>query len=89
MTTEAQAFPQPARRGLGAARPRWGEKAVEGGLFLCALLSVAVTAGILVALIAAAMGGPQRRLAAVALTGATACWFVGMVLAVVFERPIF
>ena len=51
MTTEAQAIPQPARRGLGAARPRWGEKVVEGALFLCALLSVAVTAGILVALV--------------------------------------
>jgi hypothetical protein len=46
-------------------------------------------AAILVALIAAAMGGPQRRLAAAALVVATACWFVGMVLAVVFERPIF
>jgi phosphate transport system permease protein len=50
MTTEAQAIPRPARSGLGAARPRWGERAVEGVLFLCALLSVAVTAGILVAL---------------------------------------
>lgn len=46
-------------------------------------------AAILVALIAAAMGGPQRRLAAVALTVATAGWFVGMVLAVILERPIF
>jgi phosphate transport system permease protein len=52
MTTEAQALSQPpARGGLGAARPRWGEKAVEGLLFLCALVSVAVTVGILVAFV--------------------------------------
>jgi hypothetical protein len=35
------------------------------------------------------MAGPQRRLGAAALIVATTCWFVGMVLAVVFERPIF
>jgi hypothetical protein len=46
-------------------------------------------AAILIALIAAAMGGPQRRLAAIALAVATAGWFVGMVLAIAFERPIF
>jgi hypothetical protein len=46
-------------------------------------------AAILVALVAAAMGGPKRRLAAFALAAATACWFVGMILAVVFGRPIF
>ena len=51
MTTEAQAIPQPARRGLGAARPRWGERVVEGVLLLCALVSVAVTVGIVVALV--------------------------------------
>jgi phosphate transport system permease protein len=51
MTTEAKAIPQSATRGLGASRPRWGERAIEGVLFLCALLSVAVTAGILVALL--------------------------------------
>jgi hypothetical protein len=44
---------------------------------------------ILVALVAAAMGGPHRRLAAAALVVATACWFAGMVIAVVLERPIF
>jgi hypothetical protein len=47
------------------------------------------TAAIFVALVAAAMGGPHRRLAAAALAIATACWFVGMILAVVFERPVF
>jgi hypothetical protein len=44
---------------------------------------------ILVALIAAAMGGFQSRLAAAALVVATAGWFLGMILAVLLERPIF
>jgi hypothetical protein len=44
---------------------------------------------ILVALIAAAMGGFQSRLAATALVVATAGWFLGMILAVLLERPIF
>jgi hypothetical protein len=46
-------------------------------------------AAILVGLIAAAMGGPQRRLAAGAVAVATVCWFAGMVIAIVTERPIF
>ena len=50
MTTESKALPQVAPRGLGVARPRWGERIVEGALFLCALLSVAVTVGIVVSL---------------------------------------
>ncbi len=44
----------------------------------------------LVALVAAAMAGPeQKRFCgfAVAVTGI--CWFAGMVIAVVLERPIF
>jgi hypothetical protein len=44
---------------------------------------------ILVALIAAAMGGFQSRLAATALVVATAGWFLGMIVAVLLERPIF
>src|SRR5688572_23146682 len=51
MTTEAQAIPQAAPRGLGVARPRWGERIVQGILFLCALVSVAVTVGIVIALL--------------------------------------
>jgi phosphate transport system permease protein len=50
MTTEAQAIPRPAPRGLGVARPRWGERIVEGILLLCALVSVLVTVGIVFAL---------------------------------------
>jgi hypothetical protein len=44
---------------------------------------------IFVALIAAAMGGFQSRLAAAALVVATAGWFLGMIVAVLLERPIF
>lgn len=51
MTTEAQAIPRAAPRGLGTARPRWGERIVEGVLFLCALVSVVVTIGIVFALV--------------------------------------
>jgi hypothetical protein len=43
---------------------------------------------ILVALVAAAMGGPQRRLAAAALVIATLSWLVGMTVAVLLERPL-
>jgi hypothetical protein len=43
----------------------------------------------LVALVAAAIGDQQRRLAAFALAAATACWLLGMIIAVVTERPIF
>lgn len=43
----------------------------------------------LTALLAAAMGGPHRRLAAFAVAIATLCWFFGMVIAVVLERDIF
>ena len=44
---------------------------------------------ILVALIAAAMGGFQSRLAAWAVGIATACWLAGMVVSVALERPVF
>jgi phosphate transport system permease protein len=40
---------RPVRR-LGAARPRYGERLIQGLLFLCAAVSVATTAGIVVAL---------------------------------------
>ena len=44
---------------------------------------------ILVALIAAAIGGFQSRLAAFAVGIATLCWFAGMVVSVALERPVF
>ena len=37
-------------RRLGVARPRWGERVIIALLFLCALVSVAVTVGIVIAL---------------------------------------
>jgi hypothetical protein len=46
-------------------------------------------AAMLIALLAAAMGGPHRTLAAAAVAITTVCWIVGMVVAVVFEQPIF
>jgi hypothetical protein len=43
----------------------------------------------LIALIAAAMGGPHRRLAGAAVAISTVAWFAGMVIAVLFDQPIF
>jgi phosphate transport system permease protein len=49
--TEASAIPKPTeKRRLGLARPRYGELVIQGLLFLCALLSVATTIGIVIAL---------------------------------------
>jgi phosphate transport system permease protein len=48
--TEASAIPRPEQRRLGVARPRYGELVIRGLLFLCALLSVATTVGIVFAL---------------------------------------
>jgi phosphate transport system permease protein len=47
-TGEVTAAPEPIR--LRAARRRWGEDVVKGVLALCALISVATTVGIVVAL---------------------------------------
>jgi hypothetical protein len=48
-----------------------------------------ITAAVVVAVLAAAVGGRDRWLVpfAVAVTGT--CWLVGMALAVLLERPIF
>lgn len=43
----------------------------------------------LVALIAAGLADANRRLIALALTAITVCWTVGMIVAVVTERPVF
>lgn len=42
----------------------------------------------LIALLAAAMGGPHRRLAGIALVIVTVSWIAGMIIAVVLERPL-
>ena len=43
----------------------------------------------LVALVAAGMGGRHHRLAGVAVAASTVAWFFGMVIAVTLERPLF
>jgi hypothetical protein len=43
----------------------------------------------LVALIAAALSGAQRRFVGIAVFLITLCWLFGMILAVVTDRPIF
>jgi hypothetical protein len=62
-------------------------------IFIC-LIGVAwhplrlIVPGILIAMIAAAMGGRHQRLAfAAAMTGA-ACFFLGMIIAVITEHPL-
>ena len=47
------------------------------------------TASVLIAVIACGLATTQRRLAAYALIFAGTCWFAGMVIAVVLDRPIF
>lgn len=44
---------------------------------------------IVVALVAAGIGGFQRGLAAFAVGFAGICWFAGMVIAISLERPVF
>ena len=51
MATVDSAIPGPAERRLGVARPRWGERIIVALLFCCAGVSVAVTVGIVVALV--------------------------------------
>jgi hypothetical protein len=73
--------------------------AVAGFLAALAILGAALalvwnpgrlgTASVLIAVIACGLATTQRRLAASALIFAGTCWFFGMVIAVVLERPIF
>ena len=44
--------------------------------------------GIVLSLIAAGMGGRHQRLAFVAVLVAAACFFFGMMIAVITERPL-
>ena len=46
-------------------------------------------AAMLVALIACVLATSQRRFAAGALAFVTVCWLVGMIIAVLTERPVF
>jgi len=47
------------------------------------------TAAVFISLFAAALGGRDRYLVPVSVGVTTACWFVGMILAVALDRPIF
>ena len=47
------------------------------------------TGAVFIALFAALIGDVRRRLVPVAVAVSTACWFLGMTLAVLVERPIF
>jgi hypothetical protein len=47
------------------------------------------SSSILVALIAAGIGGFQSRLAAFAVGISTLCWLAGMIVSVAIERPVF
>ena len=49
-TSEAGALSGPAKRRLESARPRYGELVIQGLLMLCALVTVATTVGIVIAL---------------------------------------
>ena len=46
-------------------------------------------AAVLLALVAAGIGGRHHRLATIAVAVSGLSWFVGMVIAVVTQRPIF
>ena len=47
------------------------------------------TAAVFVAIFAAAIGGRDRWLVPVTVAVTGACWVIGMMLAVLLERPIF
>ena len=47
-----------------------------------------IAPAIIVALVAAAMGGRHRRLAFAAVMTVAACFFVGMMIAVITSRPL-
>jgi hypothetical protein len=47
------------------------------------------TGAVFIAVLAAAIGDARRRLVPVAVAVTTACWFLGMTIAVLLDRPIF
>ena len=47
------------------------------------------TAAVFVALFAAILGDHRRPLVPIGIAVATSCWFLGMMIAVLLERPIF
>jgi hypothetical protein len=47
------------------------------------------TGAVFIAVLAVAIGDSRRRLVPVAVAVTTACWFLGMTIAVLLDRPIF
>ena len=82
------------------SQPREGAGSTVAG-FLAAFAIVAAAVGlvyypgrvgaaaVLVALIAAGIGGFQRGFAAFAVAFAGICWFAGMIISITLERPVF
>lgn len=81
---------------LGRDRP--GE--ILAGLMASAAIFAAVVAvayrplriapfAMLLALVAAGLGGRHSKLAAAAVFVATACWVVGMTLAIITDNPLY
>jgi hypothetical protein len=50
---------------------------------------IVCTAAVIVAILAATIGGRDRWLVPVTVAVTGACWLIGMTLAVLLERPIF
>ena len=83
----------------GSARRDPASYVVAGYLAAAALFASAIAlvyypgrigpGAMLISLIAAAMGGPHRRLAGAAVAASTVCWLVGMIIAILLDRPIF
>ncbi|HUG38522.1 MAG TPA: hypothetical protein VML54_16300 [Candidatus Limnocylindrales bacterium] len=47
------------------------------------------TGAVFISLLAVVIGGPRRRLVPVSVGITTLCWFLGMTIAVLLDRPIF
>ena len=47
------------------------------------------TAAVFIAILAAALGGRDRYLVPVTVAVTAVCWFLGMLLAIALDRPIF
>ena len=86
---------------MSAYEPEYGGRATATQLvadFLATFAGLAAlvwspgrlaTAAVFIALFAAVLGGRDRHLVPFAVGLTTACWFLGMTLAIALERPIF
>lgn len=86
MSTPARTRDRPAEAVAGLL----ATLAIFGSAFGLVRTPVRITAfTILLALVAAAIGGRHQRLAAFALAFSGACFIVGTVLAIITNKPIF